>query len=239
MSERRCPSCGGLVGADAEWCTQCFARLDDAQPTRPVEQAHVPGEGSEISQPSRPAAEAPTSAEPPGRPAAPQGAAPIRVTAEAIVWDCPVCGTENPIDAMACSACGTRFGQAFEEPEEKPEVDPGRAATASVFFPGAGHFVAGRRSEGFARAVVFAFALIMGLAAIGPVRAGSGGIYLALMVLSLSAAAGMYAISIADAGRAARGEQQILSMRVLLYGAVGLIFMAIVLLTFAATRADG
>jgi hypothetical protein len=127
----------------------------------------------------------------------------------------------------------------LEEPEQKQEVDSGHAATVSLFFPGAGHFVTGRRGEAFARGVIFAFALVLGLVSIGPVRAGRGGTYLALMVLCLGVAAGLYVISTADAGRAARGEEQMLSMRMLLYGAVGLIFMAGVLLTFAATQASG
>jgi hypothetical protein len=125
----------------------------------------------------------------------------------------------------------------FEEPEEKRTIDPGRAAMFSLILPGAGHFIAGRRGEAFARAVIFVFALVMGVASIGPVRAGSGGPYLILMVLSLSAAAAIYVISTADAGRVARDEEQILSMRHLLYAAVALIFVSIALLTFAVTQA--
>jgi hypothetical protein len=109
----------------------------------------------------------------------------------------------------------------------------------SLFFPGAGHFVAGRRGEGFARAVVFTFALLLGIFSIGPVRAGRGGAFMAMMVLSLAFAAGVYITSTADAGREARGETPILSMRVLLYGAVGLIFAAIAILTMTATQARG
>ncbi len=29
--EPRCPSCGALVGPGAEWCGQCFARLEPAR----------------------------------------------------------------------------------------------------------------------------------------------------------------------------------------------------------------
>jgi hypothetical protein len=60
-----------------------------------------------------------------------------------------------------------------------------------------------------------------------------------LMLLSFAIAAAIYVTSTADAARAARGEQQILPMRVLLYGSVGLIFLAIVILTFTATQARG
>jgi len=36
--ERRCPSCGALAGADAEWCGQCYAALEAP---RAVKQAKV------------------------------------------------------------------------------------------------------------------------------------------------------------------------------------------------------
>jgi hypothetical protein len=32
MGDRRCHQCGALVGATAEWCGQCYARLDPDQP---------------------------------------------------------------------------------------------------------------------------------------------------------------------------------------------------------------
>jgi len=163
----------------------------------------------------------------------------LHAKGDSIVWDCAMCGTENPLEAAICSVCGTPFGQIFEEPEEKPAVDPGRAATFSLFFPGAGHILAGRKGEGFARGIIFAFALLLGIFSIGPVRAGSGGAYLFMMVLSLSFAAGVYVTSTADAGREARGEKPILSMRMLLYGGLGLIFAAIAILTLAATQARG
>ena len=235
MSERRCPNCGGLVGPDAEWCTQCFARLD---------QPAAAEAGQEVPPPAA------TEPAPNGQEASEEGApefvhlgpqtgigAGLHAKGEAIVWDCAVCGTENPLEAAACSACGTPFGQIFKEPEEGPSVDPGRAATWSLFFPGAGHFLAGLKGEGFARGIVFLFSLLLGLFSIGPVRAGSGMAYTFMMVVSLGFAAGIYVTSTADAGRAARGDPQILPMRALLYGAVGLIFLAIVILTFAATQA--
>src|SRR5438093_570924 len=30
--ERRCPSCGALVGRDADWCGQCFTSLAEPEP---------------------------------------------------------------------------------------------------------------------------------------------------------------------------------------------------------------
>jgi ribosomal protein L40E len=241
--ERRCPNCGGLVGVDAEWCTQCFTRLDQGQVTVPGEQQTPEGqavEGSDVPAPPITAPGAPVRR--PRAAAAPAaGGTPsiVRAKGEEIVWDCTECGTENPIDAKLCSACGTPFGAALHQPEELPDVDPGRAATVSLFFPGAGHYIAGRKGEAFARGVIFTFSIVMGIASFGAVRSGSRGANFLLMVISLLAAAGLYITSTADAGRAARGEKQLLSMRALLYLAVGLIFTAVALLTFSATSVRG
>lgn len=239
--ERRCPNCGGLVGADAEWCTQCFTRLDQA--TAPAEEQApegqpVVGAGAPRAPAAVPGVPARTPT-PVGAPAAGGTPSIVRAKGEEIVWDCSECGTENPIEAKLCSACGTPFGAALHEPEKLPDVDPGRAAMVSLFFPGAGHYIAGRKGEGFARGIIFTFSIIMGLASFGAVRSGSRGANLLLMVISLMAAAGLYITSTADAGRAARGEKQLLSMRALLYLAVGLIFTAVALLTFSATSARG
>jgi hypothetical protein len=155
------------------------------------------------------------------------------------VWDCPACGTENPIDSPICSACGTPFRQMLQEPEEPIDVDPGRAAMLSLIFPGVGHFVAGRRGDGIARGVVFAFALVTGIVSLGAVMRGSGGLYTLLMVLSLAAAAALYVISTVDAGRAASRLPQLLPPRVLMYGGIGLMLATLTVLVIGAMGARG
>jgi hypothetical protein len=163
----------------------------------------------------------------------------VRAKGELIVWDCPICGTENPIEVTTCPACGTPFRRVLQEPEEPIAMDPGRAAMISLILPGLGHFVAGRRGEGIARAIIFAFALATGLASLAAVRAGSSGPYLVLMVLTLGAAGVLYVASTMDAGRAARREPQLIQPRALLYGAVGLMLVSVGLLTIAALQARG
>lgn len=261
MTERRCPTCGGLVGADAEWCTQCFTRLNGRQARpgpakgKPSDEETPSGEarqaGDQASSAPRSAEEAArtrSSAEREAEPLSEHGtrsAEPqqrgrgVRAQGEEIVWDCPACGTENPIDVVICPACGTPFGQMLQEPKERVSVDPGRAAMLSLFFPGAGHWIAGRRGEGIARGIVFAFALVTGLSSLVAVRSGSSDLYVVLMVLALAAAGAMYVVSTMDAGRAAQGVSQLLGTRVLLYGAVGLMLATLVLLTLAAMQARG
>ncbi len=240
MSARRCPNCGGLVALDAAWCGQCLARLDDRPAGTSVAQ-EPPAEG----------AEEPTAAEPSPAGAGADGsdgdrrravAVPaegraVRSTPDGVVWDCPRCGEVNDIEARTCPVCGASFATLFEPPPPPP-VDPGRAATMSLFFPGLGHIVAGRTAEGVARAIVFAFALATGLLALfAGLRSGASPLFLAVMVLALGAAAALYVLSTLDAGRAAGGAAPIVSTRVLLYGAVGLMLATLTLLTVAAMQA--
>ncbi|MCA1727745.1 MAG: zinc ribbon domain-containing protein [Actinobacteria bacterium] len=163
----------------------------------------------------------------------------IHSRGDRIVWDCPACGTENPIDSPLCSACGTPFRKVLVEPEEEIEVDPGRAAMWSLVFPGVGHIIIGRRGEGIARAVVFAFALMTGLVSLGAVTRGSGAVYLMLMILSLGAAAALYVVSTLDAGRAATRLPPLLPSRVLMYGGLGLMMASLVVVVTGAMGARG
>ena len=255
MSERRCPNCRGLVGADAEWCTQCFTRLvqEEARPAPGGEERTAqstarlaPPETSDEDErpPERgpegePLPERETRPASPTRPTADLGERVIHSRGDRIVWDCPACGTENPIDAPICSACGTPFRQVLREPEEVIEVDPGRAAMMSLIFPGVGHFLVGRRGEGIARGVVFAFALVTGLVSLGAVTRGVGGAYLMLMVLALGAAAALYVVSTVDAGRAANRLPQLLPSRVLMYGGIGLMMASLAVVVIGAMGARG
>lgn len=233
MSERRCPNCRGLVGADAEWCTQCFTRLDTPEAREPA----AAGEGDVAS----PGVTRPTSTPPASRskPVADLGERVIHSRGDTIVWTCPACETENPIESPVCSACGTPFRQMLQDPEEPIDVDPGRAAMLSLIFPGVGHFVVGRPGEGTARGIVFAFALVTGIVSLGAVTRGSGALYTLLMVMSLGAAAALYVVSTVDAGRAASRLPPLLAPRVLMYGGLGLILASLGVLVVGAMGARG
>lgn len=232
MSGPRCPSCGGLVAEDAEWCGQCLAPLDrpSPAPAQPQEPAAKP--------PRLPAAGngggSPTGGAVPGA-----GGGEVRVEGERVLWTCPTCDAENPLEAGVCTACGTPFRRLFEEPEAPRTTHPGRAVALSLAFPGAGHVAAGRVAEGMARAVVFAYAVGTGVAMLAA-RGGVGaGPFLPLVALSFAVAAGLYAVSAVDAARAARGEPALLTSRMLLYGAAGLILLTVAVLVVSGLRATG
>lgn len=236
MSERRCPSCGGLVGADAEWCTQCFARLDrDPESDPRATDPSLPSSTTEDTESPTESSSAPL----PGADAGGAGDRMVRSSGESIVWDCPACGTENPVGSWICSACGTAFRSAVAEPKPAISVDARRAANLSLFFPGVGHFVVGRKGEAFARGIVFAFALVTGLVSLAAVRSGTGGAYLMLMVLGFGSAFGLYVVTTVDAARAAERQPPMLSTRLLLYGGVGLILLTLVVVTVTAVSARG
>lgn len=226
-TELRCPNCGGLVGADADWCGQCYAPLDrsrtstgqpgapppEAGRTQRAEQVHPPGAG------------------PP-----PPGAGPVRRTEGGLVWACPRCELENPIETRVCSRCGARFESLFREPDAAPTIDPDRAAWLSLLFPGAGHMAAGRTADGIGRAVIFAWTALTAVAILimrGGFRAGR---LLPLLLLYLAAAAGVYGVTVVDARRAAGGEAPVLSSRVMLYGVTGLILLTVATLFLFGVR---
>jgi len=205
VSERRCPRCGALVGADARWCGQCYAALEPTpEAERPRREPAPTGEEVAIIGGTIPA---------------------IRRGPDGLVWACPSCGLANPIDARACARCATPFADLFgPEPARRPPPAPGRAAGLSLAFPGLGHVACGRGAEGVARAVLFLWALAFGVLL---VTGGSGAIA-AVGWLFLAAAAALYGLTALDARRLASGETgQLLSSRVLLAMMAGLTLLSI------------
>jgi hypothetical protein len=155
------------------------------------------------------------------------------------VWECPACQTENPIEVATCRVCGTPFARLLEEERRGPALEPGRAVSRSLLFPGLGHAAAGRGADGLARAVVFGYTLAIVITVL-VMRSGEGfGPFLPLVLISAAAGIALYVLSAVDAGRLARGEQQVLSSRALLYGAVGLMLVTIVILVIVGTRVGG
>ena len=221
-AERRCPSCGALVAADADWCGQCFA---DLRPPPPAP-----------SQPPPP----PTSGVPRTSGAAVATDAPVP-TSEAVDgawWPCAVCGARNPLELDACARCGTPFADLMREaPSERPRAEPKEALAWSLIFPGLGHRVAGRPLDGLARGVLFgmsfAMALLLGFAG---VRSGPT---FAVFALFLLTALVVYGGSAYEAYRIADGGDVLIGSRPLLWVLVGLILLSVVMLALAVASASG
>lgn len=202
------------MSADAGWCGQCYAPLGPSTASAEKEVA--------------PATDA-------VRAAAGRG---IEVQDGRTTWICPACETRNTIEADLCSACGTQFGRLFEEPEDRPQVDPQTAAVWSMVCPGLGHWRLGRKGDAIARFAMFGWAfgaLLILLVS----RFGKGGLgpTFPLFLLFLLASLTIYVLSASDAYRIAAGGVPIVGSRALLWGSVGFIVLSILIATFVTLPA--
>lgn len=197
----------------AAWCWRCYAPRSPGGPLPDgPDEATVEAPAGSPGAPSPPAPGAPAPA-PPG-------------------WPCGVCEARNPLGLDACEVCGTPFGRGLEEPRRA--TDPRRAALWSMAFPGVGHLVCDRGAEGFARAVLFAWAA--GAAAVVLPLARVLGL-VPLGALFVVVAAVLYGLSAVDAYRVAGGRDQVLSPRALLYGASALAALSALSVGVALVRA--
>ena len=217
MGERRCPNCGALASADAEWCGQCFAPLDRAGAGPEAEAEH---EGAARSSPV-------ATAGPKAIPGTTGGS--IEVEGGTLAWTCPVCGTRNPIEAgRVLRCCGTPFAAAARGAETAPEIEPQTAAVWSMLWPGLGHWKLGRRTDAVARIVMFGWAF-GALLVVLVSRFGKGGLgpTFPLFILFLGASVMIYVVSALDAYRLAAGDTPVMSSRALLWTSAGLVFLSV------------
>lgn len=184
---RRCPSCGGLNPAAADWCGQCLRRFTPPPPPPPA----VGG------------AKAKAKASDP--------AAPVAVTDDGITWRCRMCEHVNDLAASTCGVCGSPFAATVYGPEAEPEPrDANTAALLSLFLPGAGHGYLGRWPEAIARAVLSLF--VVAVALVGAFADGVPGSLLLAGMFGLAAFA-LWAGAAHDAYRSARGEDDLVILR--------------------------
>jgi RNA polymerase subunit RPABC4/transcription elongation factor Spt4 len=210
VDDLRCPNCGALVSADAEWCGQCFTSLRAAAPE------------------PEPAA-APMLVRP-------AGAAEGSGSGKTAAWPCPTCSSLNPIELDVCSVCGTSFAQLLRQDEPRSTVSPRDAFLWSLMFPGVGHAKAGRAPDGIARGTLFV--LTFGLALVVVLSGVSSPPVFAVMALLLFSALTIYLGSAAEAYRIADGGSTFVSARALLWATVGLIMIAVSLLALSVVTVN-
>lgn len=217
-ADLRCPNCGALVSAEADWCGQCFSPLEARAE-----------EGGEPEKASVPEAE----------PDTPSNVVPLERRGGVPVWPCPTCGNDNPIELGSCAVCGTPFARLFQEEEEAhPHVEPASAMLCSAVLPGLGHWRLGRRLDGIARMVLFAWTagttVVLLLS-----RSGKGGLgpLASLVLLFFGSAVGLYLVSALDAYRIASGEAPVVSARMLLWGSAALVLLSTIIATVVALPA--
>jgi ribosomal protein L40E len=177
----RCPSCGALVSADAEWCGQCFSSLRSApEPEPDPEPEPEPATRSATADQERRIAAEPSAFD--------------RAPAREPFWPCSVCGAENPIALDVCAVCGTPFAQVMRTSVGGvPHVDPRDAVVRSLIFPGLGHRALGRNVDGLARGVLFA--VTFGLGVLLAIASAGSAALVGAFVLFLAAGIGVYVMS--------------------------------------------
>lgn len=233
--ERRCPNCGGLVAADAEWCSLCFHSLVE-RPEEPEPSPTTPAGGGPPPPPPPDGVEAAgplTGSVPPPPPvpdegtASPESADPEEHQASP-TWICPNCGEVNPLEENNCRVCGTTYFSLFQE-AIRPQVSRRDAITRSLLYPGLGHALVGRAGDGVARGVLFTWAL--GTAILVLVSRGDRplGPLLGITALYLLVAAGIYMLTALEAGQLAEGGDLIVSSRGLAWFSAGLVIVTLIL----------
>lgn len=219
--EVRCPSCGALASADAEWCGQCFSSLRAQDGAPEVAVAGLAG-GPRAGGTANPPGAGPALG---GEPTAPN-------------WPCAVCDSRNAIEADVCAFCGAPFGKTLERSEARPRVEPMTAFTRSLIFPGLGHKALGRGLEGFVRTVLFVWTV--GTAAMlwssGSAEGGLGGAAPMIMLFGVSALF-VYLVTAVDAYRGASGTAPVLPSRVWLWLAAALVMVSALLAALAIAGA--
>jgi hypothetical protein len=151
-------------------------------------------------------------------------------------WPCAVCGAANDIELDTCASCGAPFARLFQQEAARPTVEPKRAVGFSLAFPGLGHAVAGRRAEGIARAILFAWAAATAILLLTAHPAGGLGFLAPMAILFVLAAITWYAVTAADAFRLASGQRQIVSSKVMLYGVASLMLVSVASVLIMVTK---
>jgi RNA polymerase subunit RPABC4/transcription elongation factor Spt4 len=210
MSDLRCPDCGALVSADAEWCGQCFRSLAEPEPEPDPVPSNVPEPVAVGLRPRGAASSSPASA----------GASPS--------WPCPACGNATPIELDACPVCGSTFADLMRQDRPRPTVEPATAFVRSLAFPGLGHRSVGLGLDGLARGVLFALLAVLTLVVFGSGVRSGGLLAVALLLLAMTLA--VYLGSAYEAHRIAGGGAPFVRTRTLLWITVGVIFGSVVLL---------
>lgn len=213
----------------AEWCGQCLAPLQErplAAPQRPHEEPAGGGPAAPVPEPAG-SSEVPAA----------QGRQEDGAHREPS-WICGVCGTANPLANDVCDACGSPFALTIDPPKRRAAgtKDPGTAAIYSMIFPGAGHAWLGLWGQGWARAILSVWVIVV--AVIGALGAKGS---LAILIAGTFALCAflLWIVAAHDAYREAADQPAavLLTSRRMVYTVVGLLVLLMVLLAVGTLQA--
>ena len=206
-TERRCPECDAVATESAEWCWRCY------QPLRPPE-------------PAAPITTEPSTDPSPDLPKRPD----LDHDKKPLAWPCAACGHENGIELEVCEKCGTSFAALMRADEKSPDVPPPAAFRRSLIFPGMGHAMVGRSLDGIARGALFTMLLMMtGIVLLSGFSGALGWTVLGLFVAMCLI---VYLETAWEAYRLADGEAPLISSRMLLWVATGVILGSSAILAY-------
>jgi hypothetical protein len=126
----------------------------------------------------------------------------------------------------------------FEEEDSRPQVDPRKAAHASLMLPGLGHAMAGRKAEGVARAVLFFWCAATAVLLLMARPPGGLGILAPMAVVFVLGSLLWYAVTAIDAFRVASGDKQLVSPKIMLYGVAALMMLSVGSVFMVVTKAS-
>jgi hypothetical protein len=224
----RCPDCGASNPPDAAWCGQCLRRFDTQTAEAPPDPA-TPPRGAE---PATPPLQQPAAVEPtPQLAAVPTAQRGVRREGDAIVWTCPACETENTMDLLNCSVCGTALAKLFVSDDEDggPKRSRGSILAMSAVLPGSGHLALGMTAAGLGRAVLYAWTVLVGVfLVLRDVRRNAGMVH-GLGLVFILAAVAVWILSFVEASRAFEGDRRLIAAgRSLTWATAALTFLLFV-----------
>lgn len=219
----RCPSCDAHNPEHARWCSQCLRRFETGRPSPAGSAAARPAEPPPDGDAGGDAGRFPAVPPVPGAPGAAEGGGPRRtgldtgaflIEGDRVRWQCPACEALNDVDVLTCATCGTALAAL-----DQPSVDWERARRRAVLGPGLGHLAAGRGVAGWARLILAGVWLLGALALL----ATAGASALPPAAPLLAGVAALWIGGVMDIERLARGGEELLAPRVLLWLVVGVL----------------
>lgn len=242
----RCPSCNAHNPEGADWCSQCYTRLNEppapAEPApvepapAPTAPAAVPGQPAPVFTPRGDTGGATHAADETVGEAKRTDAGRFRRTAEGIDWECQICQQWNPIEVTRCTVCQTPFARSATVHEDDglpKDVDEPTVLIASIVLPGAGHWLLGYTIEGAVRATLYVFTLIGGILLLLSAASAGASVVPAVPLLGgalLIVFATLFDVTLARDGRI---KDQLLVGRRFFWFVIGL--LGLLMLSFAAS----
>ncbi|MFY9588184.1 MAG: hypothetical protein WAT66_12095, partial [Actinomycetota bacterium] len=143
----------------------------------------------------------------------------------AVVWTCPACDKENPLEATTCARCGSNFATFFagRNNVEAPRGSSGSAVWASALLPGAGHWIYRAVGPAVARTVMYVWTVGIAIMLLARPPASGRVLVRGVGTIFALAAAAVWLLSMLETLRLRDGHREpLIQPRVLTWVSAGL-----------------